>query len=462
MRLGMITGWCRAAVSLRPAPRDLQPQNIMRTISLTFSAILLMATLENAASKPATVVYPTGIFPTDVQNVQAAINRGGTVLLKATDSVGHPLAFNFGPPDPNIGTGVNVVNDVSITGELVGGDRTTIDGGATPILVLGGRSSIIGMRFDGPLRHAIRILGSAGTQIVGNEIANVVPLGTGPLTISDGIDVFPSFGRPATDITGNLIISGNTFGDLSGSFAIAVQVDSVAANVTISNNTFQLGQLATDAGFNNSAAISCLRCHSVVTISGNMITIGLGIVFDGISIEGDADARYHVFDNTINCQGPWPDGIDVFGQTGAQGPTVSAVIERNSITVHNEFFTGIGLVGAVSNCTVQGNTVTGDAGAALVATFLFPNGDLVSSNRFLNNDITSLNASLASIFFDTNTLNNLVRGQCVSVLDLGTGNDVSCPNPASHAASFPTATRQQLIQRALQSQGAVHASASSP
>src|SRR4029077_20571593 len=168
----------------------------------------------------------------------------------------------------------------------------------------------------------------------------------------------------------------------------------------------------------------CLRCHSVVTISGNMITIGLGIVFDGISIEGDGDARYHVFDNTINCQGPWPDGIDVFGQTGAQGPTVSAVIERNSITVHNEFFTGIGLAGAVSNCTVQGNTVTGDAGAALVATSLFPNGDLVSSNRFLNNDITSLNASLASIFFDTNTLNNLVRGQCVSVLDLGTGNNV--------------------------------------
>jgi hypothetical protein len=301
-----------------------------------------------------------------------------------------------------------------------------------------------------------------GASIIGNEIANVVPLGTGPLTISDGIDVFLSMGRPATDISGNLIISGNTFGDLSGSFAIAVQVDSVAANVAISNNMLQIGQSPADIGFFNSSGIACIRCHSVVAISNNMITIGPGFVIDGILIFGDSDARYHVFDNTINSQGSFTDGIDVFGITGDTGPTVSAVIENNSVTVQNGFV-GLGVGGAISNCTFQGNTVSGDAVAAILASFLLPNGDIVSSNRFLNNDIASLAASLASIFFDTNTLNNLVRGQCVSVLDLGIGNDVSCPNLHSNVASGSAviAARQQMLQRALQAQSVVHAQLSS-
>ena len=433
----------------------------MRTISSILLALAAMTFIAaNATAKQPTVVYPTGIFPTDVQNVQAAIDQGGTVLLKATDNVGHPLAFNFGAPAPLLGSGVNIANNVSINGEWVGTTRTTISGGDRPVIIFAGGNSISGIKFDGPFKSAILVLGSSGTSITGNEIDNVVPAHFTGFTLTDGIDVFPSNGRPASDITGDLIISGNTFGDLTGNFAIGVQVDSVQANVTISNNTFQLGQLETDAGFVNSAAIAALRCHSPVSISGNVITIGLGIVFDGIFIEGDADARYHVFDNTINCQGPWPDGIDVFGQTGGQGPTVSAIIERNSITVHNGFFAGIALVGAVNNCTLQGNTVNGDAGAAFVASFPFPNGDTVNSNRFLNNDIGSLNASVASIFFDTNTLNNVVRGQCVSVLDLGTGNDVSCPNTRSQAAaaSAAIAARNQMLQRALQFQALVRAS----
>jgi hypothetical protein len=141
---------------------------------------------------------------------------------------------------------------------------------------------------------------------------------------------------------------------------------------------------------------------------------------------------------------------------------VSAVIENNSITVHNaeNFFGGIGLFGAVSNSTIQGNTITGDAGAALNADQLFLGDltDLVSSNRFLFNNIASVTVSGASTFLGTNTVNNLVRGQCVSVIDLGTGNNISCPSPGSHAASG-SVTRQQLLQRALKAQSAFHAAA---
>src|SRR5262249_39907811 len=136
----------------------------MRTISSTPAVLLAMTLMAaNANATQPTVVYPTGIFPTDVQNVQTAIDQGGTVLLKATDSVGHPLAFNFGAAAPFLGSGINLVNDVSVTGELVRGVCTTITGGDRPVIIFGGKNSVNGLKFDGPLKGAILIIGSSGT-----------------------------------------------------------------------------------------------------------------------------------------------------------------------------------------------------------------------------------------------------------------------------------------------------------
>jgi hypothetical protein len=427
-------------------------------IALIF--FLLFGSIWASTAQATTVVYPTGTFPTDVQNVQAAIDQGGTVLLKATDNVGHPLAFNFGTPEPDTVPPARYVfiNDASVMGELVGTNRTTISGGSVPFRVDGGRNSIQGIKFNGPRREAIVIGASTGTSIIANEIDNVVPVDLlFGFTFADGIGVYAL--SPA-DISGNLVISGNTFGDLTGEFSIAIQVDTVAANVTISNNTFQLGQSATDLGFVNSSAIACIRCHSAVTISGNMITLGPGIVLGGISIIGGPDARYHVFGNTINTQSPFADGIDAVGLTGDPGATVSAVVESNSINLLNTDIqqgSGIGLLGTVTNSTIQGNVVTGNGPTALYAIGSLAPGEEVSNNRFVFNDIAQLAPSVATIFFDEQTEYNIVRGQCVSVLDLGLNNNISCPNPASHAASFPTATRQQLIQRALEAQSQVRA-----
>src|SRR5262245_2343042 len=43
-----------------------------------------------------TVVYPTGDPVQDVPAVQAAVDGGGTVLLKAVDASGAPQVFDFG------------------------------------------------------------------------------------------------------------------------------------------------------------------------------------------------------------------------------------------------------------------------------------------------------------------------------------------------------------------------------
>lgn len=56
--------------------------------------VLMLVAVIGASTTPTawagqidTVVYPTGTFPQDVENVQSAVNQGGTVLLKATEVV---------------------------------------------------------------------------------------------------------------------------------------------------------------------------------------------------------------------------------------------------------------------------------------------------------------------------------------------------------------------------------------
>src|SRR5262245_46007156 len=131
----------------------------------------------DASAAPAnTTVYPTGSFPLDVQNVQAAIDGGGTVVLKATNAAGQPTAFNFGPPVVT-GSGVNLTTDVTILGEQVGQYMTTINGGFNTILGLVPiKSTIQGIDFEGPLDAPIALVASTGSDIVGNRIRGVVPV----------------------------------------------------------------------------------------------------------------------------------------------------------------------------------------------------------------------------------------------------------------------------------------------
>src|SRR5204863_6186984 len=125
---------------------------------------------------PGTVIYPTGAFPLDVQNVQAAVDGGGTVILKATDTAGQPTAFNFGPPSL-AGGHAELTTDVTILGERVGQFMTTITGGFTPFLDFEPvHVHIEGIDFEGPLDTPIALVSSTGAEIVGNVIRGNVPL----------------------------------------------------------------------------------------------------------------------------------------------------------------------------------------------------------------------------------------------------------------------------------------------
>src|SRR5262245_46271895 len=67
----------------------------MRPRTFLVLAALLMLCPPRADAAPA-IVHPTGDPAYDLAAVRAAVQAGGTVLLKARDAAGIPKAFDFG------------------------------------------------------------------------------------------------------------------------------------------------------------------------------------------------------------------------------------------------------------------------------------------------------------------------------------------------------------------------------
>ena len=109
------------------------------------------------------------------QNVQAAINRGGTVLLKAVNQTREPLAFEFGTSG-----GATLTTDVTIVGETIAGLKTRIHGGTGPFrgFVRGVRSAIRGIHFDSPRSEDVPLVFSSGFEFTDKATASFSCRGT--------------------------------------------------------------------------------------------------------------------------------------------------------------------------------------------------------------------------------------------------------------------------------------------
>jgi len=389
-----------------------------------------------AAAPVTTTVYPTGSFPLDVQNVQAAIDRGGTVILKATNTAGQLTAFDFGPPVPQTGTGVNLTTDVNVLGEQVGQYATTIKGGFAPILgLVPVKSTIQGIDFEGPLDSPIVLIRSTGADIVGNRIRGMVPLllffG---FTEIEGIFVAGN-DDPQNAITGRIRIADNVIEVSGGDFVNGMQFDEVSADIEVSGNTVQF--LESD-GVIQTVGILVFRSHGNADIVNNLVTMGPGDpdAFPlGIFVGGHAEARYMISRNTIITNHPNSDGMDVFGLSFS-GSTQNAVIEGNHVVMHSLIPTsgGIALVGAVKNSLVSANHVEGTAGNSIQVLGL-GSALTADSNRALGNDISQLSPLNGDVFFGSDSINNLFAGHCNTYVDLGIGNRILCGSALGSAAS---------------------------
>ena len=379
-------------------------------------SLCLIAAIGATRVSAAIVVYPTGTYPVDVNIVQAAINQGGTILLKATDSGGAAKSFNFGPPVAGSGFVFQSNPDVTILGETVNGQMTTITGGSTPIRVTfaAGHFTLHGIHLDGPRSIGVLVLASSHVEISGNVINDVIGVPSGGFTFGRGILV-------GTDnVTGDLLIANNVINRVHAQAGYGLSVSFHSAATTISGNTV-LG-----INLNGILLGGIIR---PATISGNIVipgpaqdlnvTAGNAILF-GHSRGGSA----WIANNTVVCENPFADGIAVVGGGAAPFSANDSVIEKNDVTMHRSLFGGISLYDQVANNMVRANKIAGDGAFALqVAVFIA--GSIGDSNSFVGDNISHFNSDVADVFLDVNSTNTIFKGQSGTVIDLGAGNWVS-------------------------------------
>jgi hypothetical protein len=411
-----------------------------RVLQCILAAVVLGCAVSSALAAAIATVYPTGSFPLDVITVQFAIDRGGTVLLKATNAAGVATPFDFGPADPFLGSGVNLNTDVTILGEQAGNLQTTIKGGFLPILgLVPVKSRIQGIHFDGPLDSPIVIIRSTGADILGNRITGIVPL---PLFFGgseiEGIFV-SGFDDPLNAITGRINVIGNVIEVAGGDFVNGMQFDEVAADVVIKGNTVSFihsdGVLQTDG-------ILVFRSHGNVDIVQNQVTMGVGdfSAFPvGIFAGGHAEAKYRISGNSVVTQHPNSDGIDVTGLS-PDTATVQAMVQGNDVAMQSTVSTsgGVVFVGAVQRSAVVANRVRGTGGNAIQVMGL--SADLLAdSNRAVGNDISGLSSLFGDVLLGFGSVNTLVAGQCDTYIDIGVADRVLCGMPLAIPGGIPSA-----------------------
>jgi hypothetical protein len=267
---------------------------------IAFAALVACALSAANAALAAIVVYPTGDYPTDVQNVQAAVDQGGTVLLKAQNAAGVATAFNFGPPVQGPGF-VTLQRDVELIGEQLGATITTVAGGYYPVRegFDAIKAIVRGIAFVGPLRGALFFFNPmVDVEIIGNQVLDVV-----------GFPV-PGFGTQAEAIVvrgGRAVIAYNVIEDIDAEFGIGISQIGATGPVEIVGNRV--------SGV-NSIAIESTTNLGTVTITDNVVHPGPELYpngSDGTGIEINGTGSYYVARNDVLIENFFGIGIFAFG-----------------------------------------------------------------------------------------------------------------------------------------------------
>ncbi len=407
----------------------------------TIAPAVLIAALYFAgtlAAKP--VVAGTGDPNIDVPAVQAAVDRGGRVLLK-----GH-FSFDRPPTTPGGATYsrmITVSKSVVISGITdANGEMATIEGGNRPFLVDGGDAHVTIQRlhFVRPSANAISVYSAAGLEVTGCQIESVLPtLEFGkeaglanPLSsaIFIGADPHPpnaTFPGKPENFSGTLAILNNDIdvGAVPGTLILGVVVFAVGrspdkeVNIYVSGNNIRN---VTEPAIN-------------FRVVGGRAYAERNVVTTGAVSSGNADAirvvgigSYLIAHNSIDCG--WVEatatGIDAFSQAAPNTPEANAVIVDNDITmsapediVFGPSSAAIAIKGRSQGNSVMNNRIRGRTTAGL--SVLQSNGGIPGNTSFVGNDLEGFQSALADVFIDTGATNTVVIGRQGRVEDHGSG-----------------------------------------
>lgn len=389
------------------------------------------------AAQPA-VLVGTGDPNRDVPAVQAAVDRGGRLLL-----IGH-FSFNGLPTVPDgaiYGRIVTVSKDVVISGiRDQNGDLPTIEGGEWPFLVdaVDAHVTIQGLHFVRPRGGAIWIYAVSGLLVTGCRIENIEPSAefakdagqAGPLSsaIFVGADPHPpsvtQLGKPE-NFSGTLAILNNDIdvGAIPGAQTLGIVMFNVGRFPDKEVDVYVSGNNLTNT---TEPAINFRVVGGRAYAERNVLKTGVTGGSDAIRVVGSGS--YLIAHNSIDCG--WANGaatgINVFGQASPLNQEASAIVVDNDVTMsapQDTVFTtasaGIVVRGFAQGNSVLNNKLRGRARAALAVNNL--NGGIPGNNSFVANDLDGFQSSLADIFVDTGVTNTSVIGRQARIEDHGIG-----------------------------------------
>ena len=350
-----------------------------KTIALT---VLLAAASGNAGS----LVVGTGDPNLDVPAVQAAVDRGGQVILK-----GH---FSFDrPPEKPAGAvyerTVTVSKEVVISGERdEHGNMPAIEGGSFAFFVdvSGARVEIRDVRLVRPKGIAIWVYAASGLVIKGCKFDGVEPSATlsehagvsHPVAVAVFVGSNPAPPKPGQreqeeNNTGRLFILDNDIdvGGTAGDQTLGIAVFGVGRSPDKEVDLYISGNNIKNI---TERAINVRQIGGRVNIERNAITTGSisgpsnGVQPDAIHAVGSGS--YLIEHNSIVSE--WGTGAGIRVQGSAWSPEANTIIADNDVTMSAPEGTIFGansaaieIRGSAHDNVVRNNRIHGRARAAL-------------------------------------------------------------------------------------------------
>ena len=374
----------------------------------------------------------------DVQAVQKAVDRGGTVLLK--------WRFDFGDKGS-----VTITKDVNVLGETDerGAPRTTIRGGHyafhSPLTTQtlpppGPKITIKNIHFDGALWAPIRLAYASGVTIAGNRITGVRP--------------HPAPDRPQIGLQHGILV-GTLLpmdrrgqyqpGAVVGTVAIAdndIDLSTEAPTKTMAQGIFVFGTTGINARIARNTITNCARNSSevldnylsndgggfIVIQDNKIVTATEGVALPGprtpngivvgyfrdrsAAVDPKRLIRHVILHNNVRARGKTSDGISVL--------TDGALVRNNHVVTEGPEAHAIRAVG--SNTYIGRNKIEGSGALGLE---LVPTAPMTASgNEMEGNDFEQFKAAIVDVMVDKGANGNVVVGTNGSVIDLGAGNEI--------------------------------------
>ena len=398
---------------------------------------------DGAGIPPRNVVVGTGDPNLDVASVQAAVDRGGQVLLQGHFSFDQPPTKSTPPQGflPQRAT-VLVSKEVVISGTRDRqGEMTSIDGGTWPFAVeaLGVHVTLQGLRFVRPKGGAIQVNAVSGLVIADCRIEGIEPLSPGDLPgarlgVGIGISTTPGLPTPAEpgqpeNVSGILSIVNNYIDAVGGTandktlgiliFSVGKPPDKVVDLYVSGNRISNVTE----------RAVNIRQLGGRANIERNVITTGSVVGAAGGAapdvIHAFGAGSYLIAHNSI--QSDWAKGAGIRVHGGfADWPITGAIVVDNDVTmsapesaVFGANSAGIEIRGFAHGSVVLNNRIRGRARAALAV--VTQDTGVPQNNTCGWNDIEGFQPSLADVLVDAGVTNTLVVGRKGTVRDRGVG-----------------------------------------